>query len=100
MKSANTACMLVTAASLTFGAPTSPVVARDACEAPYQQNDGAYKGHYIVAFAKGYTLDDHFKLLGGAFTVEGTLDEGCVRPSNEPFWLSTLLTCSFFARRY
>lgn len=79
MKSASTAFVLSALASLTFGAPTSAIVARDGCEAPYQQNDGAYEGHYIVAFAEGYTLDDHFKFLGGAIAVEGILDEGSVR---------------------
>lgn len=76
MKSVNTAFVLSALASLAFAAPTSAIVARDDCEAPYQKNDGAYEGHYIVAFTEGYTLDDHFEFLGGAFAIEGTLDEG------------------------
>ncbi|OQO00841.1 hypothetical protein B0A48_13528 [Cryoendolithus antarcticus] len=76
MKMSHIAFILSMLSSLAVGAPTEPIIARQTCEAPYQRNDGAYEGHYIVEFADGYTLDDHFRFLGGAFAVEGTLDEG------------------------
>ncbi|KAK6437483.1 hypothetical protein LTR95_006316 [Oleoguttula sp. CCFEE 5521] len=69
-KSAHVAILCAALSSLAAGAPTSHIHARQGCEAPYQRIDGAYEGHYMVEVAEGYTLDDHFKYLGGAFAVE------------------------------
>lgn len=76
MKSANTAFVLSALTALTLGAPASDIFAQQECEAPYRENDGAYEGHYVVAFAEGYTLEEHFDFLGGAIAIEGTLNKG------------------------